>query len=252
MRVCSKCGSPLNEDAVFCHKCGSRIVTPTNVWECSSCGTSNSDEQNYCVVCGAARENNLQQQNIQVEEYEENKEISIAENASSFESMEDDLTLETIDQEFAIKYALKTLLYKAIIVISSLGILLAGWGAHISSDNMHKSFLGMFFAEVFILVIPAILLIAIFLYIILHTFFKALFKRNIRYIEKFSISEYEVLHAWHNKHHIDNNDDRKSEEESNSEPKYAGLFGCLKWTGIGCLTLFLIWLISFLAVAFIH
>lgn len=48
-KFCQACGSPVDENARFCMKCGAKTLTV-----CEACGTANSAGEARCVRCGAA------------------------------------------------------------------------------------------------------------------------------------------------------------------------------------------------------
>ena len=50
MRTCSNCGAPLDNDALFCTECGTKVEIPRNV--CPNCGAGVEDGQAFCTECG--------------------------------------------------------------------------------------------------------------------------------------------------------------------------------------------------------
>ena len=44
---CSKCGTVIESNEDFCHKCGNQLR-----YTCSKCGTKNDPDHDYCVNCG--------------------------------------------------------------------------------------------------------------------------------------------------------------------------------------------------------
>jgi len=52
---CVKCGTPLNEEQVFCPKCGTaKVIEKQNI--CSQCGTELQTGQIFCPKCGKKAE----------------------------------------------------------------------------------------------------------------------------------------------------------------------------------------------------
>lgn len=50
IRVCIKCGTPLEDDIDFCPECGQRIYWDENV--CPQCGNPRTDGAVFCMSCG--------------------------------------------------------------------------------------------------------------------------------------------------------------------------------------------------------
>lgn len=53
---CPACGSPLDEDAIFCPMCGTSLHKPPSHSEthltCSNCGSAISEGDLFCCICG--------------------------------------------------------------------------------------------------------------------------------------------------------------------------------------------------------
>ena len=55
-QYCHKCGNKLDEEAVFCPKCGAKVAsTAAAGWTCSSCGANNDESDSFCSKCGTAK-----------------------------------------------------------------------------------------------------------------------------------------------------------------------------------------------------
>ena len=50
MRICRKCGAPLDEDALFCTECGNKVEKVRN--GCPNCGAAVEEGQSFCTECG--------------------------------------------------------------------------------------------------------------------------------------------------------------------------------------------------------
>lgn len=50
---CKNCGNKLDDDAIFCSKCGVRKETEGNAFYCEKCGTKISDDDVFCTKCGS-------------------------------------------------------------------------------------------------------------------------------------------------------------------------------------------------------
>ncbi len=50
--VCATCGYPLKPGALFCEKCGAKVVTKET---CVNCGAELSQGANFCPICGTRR-----------------------------------------------------------------------------------------------------------------------------------------------------------------------------------------------------
>ncbi len=48
--TCESCGAPLEEDDMFCHKCGTKVAYEK---ECAGCGTTAKPEDVFCRKCGS-------------------------------------------------------------------------------------------------------------------------------------------------------------------------------------------------------
>lgn len=46
---CPQCGNPIEEDEIYCNKCGADIRNKT---KCSNCGTQNEVNDVFCRNCG--------------------------------------------------------------------------------------------------------------------------------------------------------------------------------------------------------
>ena len=55
MRACSNCGAPLDNDALFCTECGTKVGTPQR--QCPNCGAAIDNDSQFCTECGAKLEN---------------------------------------------------------------------------------------------------------------------------------------------------------------------------------------------------
>lgn len=58
-KVCSACGAPLEEDAMFCTNCGTKVSEEVRVEEeesvkkvCKNCGAELEDGNRFCMNCG--------------------------------------------------------------------------------------------------------------------------------------------------------------------------------------------------------
>ena len=49
---CKNCGNKLDDDAIFCSKCGVRKETEGNAFYCEKCGTKISEGDVFCTGCG--------------------------------------------------------------------------------------------------------------------------------------------------------------------------------------------------------
>ena len=50
MRKCSNCGAQLDNDALFCTECGTKVEIPSN--RCLNCGAGVEEGQAFCTECG--------------------------------------------------------------------------------------------------------------------------------------------------------------------------------------------------------
>ena len=58
-KACSACGAPLEEDAMFCTNCGTKVSEEVRVEEeepvkkvCKNCGAELEDGNHFCMNCG--------------------------------------------------------------------------------------------------------------------------------------------------------------------------------------------------------
>lgn len=56
MRQCSKCGAPLDEDALFCTSCGTKLEIGKR---CIHCGAPIDNDSLFCTSCGGRQDSNL-------------------------------------------------------------------------------------------------------------------------------------------------------------------------------------------------
>lgn len=49
---CTNCGSKLEEDSVFCSKCGTHKDSTDKYFYCEKCGTKISEDAAFCTECG--------------------------------------------------------------------------------------------------------------------------------------------------------------------------------------------------------
>ena len=54
--ICQTCSAENTEEAVFCHKCGTKIVLEQSKKICTQCGNKLNDDDNFCVQCGTSVE----------------------------------------------------------------------------------------------------------------------------------------------------------------------------------------------------
>lgn len=52
--ICQTCSAENTEEAVFCHKCGTKIVLEQSKKICTQCGNKLNDDDNFCVQCGTS------------------------------------------------------------------------------------------------------------------------------------------------------------------------------------------------------
>lgn len=52
MKQCNYCGTPIEDDSVFCSSCGKKIELPQNT--CPHCGAELEDDSAFCFNCGAS------------------------------------------------------------------------------------------------------------------------------------------------------------------------------------------------------
>ena len=54
-KICQKCGSLLTREALFCPKCGEKVVEQDHesTKQCPSCGAQLRESAKFCVNCGA-------------------------------------------------------------------------------------------------------------------------------------------------------------------------------------------------------
>ena len=52
MKFCQKCGNQLNDDAIFCDKCGTRVAS-------APAPTTKNNDQNKCPYCGEILNSNI-------------------------------------------------------------------------------------------------------------------------------------------------------------------------------------------------
>lgn len=77
-KICSNCGAEMPETAVFCEKCGTKVVVPETPKKrfCSMCGTEISETALFCGQCG--------EKTTYEEEFEEITEEVVVANCSSY------------------------------------------------------------------------------------------------------------------------------------------------------------------------
>ena len=51
-RICSNCGSVVNDGFAFCPMCGTKYVEKTSTPKCPKCGTEIEEDNSFCIVCG--------------------------------------------------------------------------------------------------------------------------------------------------------------------------------------------------------
>ncbi len=61
MRFCPKCNQELDNEALFCTKCGAK-----QEYKCAACGAELTEDSKFCIKCGKSviNEENLQKQNM--------------------------------------------------------------------------------------------------------------------------------------------------------------------------------------------
>lgn len=75
IRICTKCGSELPKDALFCVSCGTKVVTQSTAQErtgdyikCANCGAMVQNGVRFCTACGKPMEQPAAQIGVMVRE----------------------------------------------------------------------------------------------------------------------------------------------------------------------------------------
>ena len=52
---CNNCANPIDDDAVFCTKCGNKLTEHMPLLFCPYCGSKYDQDAQFCAKCGSAK-----------------------------------------------------------------------------------------------------------------------------------------------------------------------------------------------------
>ena len=137
MRTCSNCGAPLEDDALFCSECGTKVGPQKKI--CPHCGAEIDDDSIFCAECGAKLDAvNIQPvEQPQVDEpVEEPREESVVEKPVAVQPVvgqqpsteqAKDTNVKTTDIEFAPKTNSNSWKYIIGGVVCAVLVVAGGW-----------------------------------------------------------------------------------------------------------------------------